>query len=261
MASSRLAQCLVVAALVGWHPTTPAATPRAGLATRSLTAQRARPFLQDGVLDTEGSRVPPAPASDAPTGFANRTNGFDPQGPSYDTITDATVVPLRSFNDNRFVFEQVESVPQGLGPSYNAQSCRECHQNIVTGGGSQVTVLRTMRLLKRDYFLSSSGDVLQSRGITPGAVDMLDASDNVRALRLSPTVLGDGYVEAIANDTLLALRDAQPEDMRGMAVVVPVLESAGRARVGRFGWKSQHASLESFAADAYLSEMGITSPL
>jgi CxxC motif-containing protein (DUF1111 family) len=31
--------------------------------------------------------------------------------------------------------------------------------------------------------------------------------------------------------------------------------------VGRFGWKDQHASLLSFAADAYLNEMGITNRL
>ena len=31
--------------------------------------------------------------------------------------------------------------------------------------------------------------------------------------------------------------------------------------MGHFGWKAQHASLQSFAADAYLNEMGITSPL
>ena len=43
--------------------------------------------------------------------------------------------------------------------------------------------------------------------------------------------------------------------------MTPVLEARGRPRIGRFGWKSQHASLESFAADAYLNEMGITSPL
>ena len=49
--------------------------------------------------------------------------------------------------------------------------------------------------------------------------------------------------------------------MRGLAVNVPVLEAGNFSRVGRFGWKSQHASLESFAADAYLNEMGITSPL
>ena len=31
--------------------------------------------------------------------------------------------------------------------------------------------------------------------------------------------------------------------------------------MGKFGWKAQHASLVSFSADAYLNEMGITTPL
>ena len=30
--------------------------------------------------------------------------------------------------------------------NYNAQSCRECHQNVVTGGASQVAEHRTGRL-------------------------------------------------------------------------------------------------------------------
>ena len=42
--------------------------------------------------------------------------------------------------------------------------------------------------------------------------------------------------------------------------MAPVLEDDDRPRVGRFGWKSQHASLQSFAADAYFNEMGITTP-
>ena len=50
--------------------------------------------------------------------------------------------------------------------------------------------------------------------------------------------------------------------MRGTALQVPVLEASENvSRVGRFGWKSQHASLQSFSADAYLNEMGITNPL
>jgi CxxC motif-containing protein (DUF1111 family) len=36
---------------------------------------------------------------------------------------------------------------------------------------------------------------------------------------------------------------------------------SGARRVGRFGWKSQHATLLAFSADAYLNEMGITSRL
>ena len=49
--------------------------------------------------------------------------------------------------------------------------------------------------------------------------------------------------------------------MRGQFIQVPVLEAGNLVRGGRFGWKNQHASLLSFAADAYLNEMGITSPL
>jgi CxxC motif-containing protein (DUF1111 family) len=49
--------------------------------------------------------------------------------------------------------------------------------------------------------------------------------------------------------------------MRGEVILVPVTEGGGALAVGRFGWKNQHASLLSFSADAYLNEMGITSPL
>lgn len=35
---------------------------------------------------------------------------------------------------------------------------------------------------------------------------------------------------------------------------------SGQQRIGRFGWKAQVASLVHFAGDAYLNEMGITSP-
>jgi len=58
-----------------------------------------------------------------------------------------------------------------------------------------------------------------------------------------------------------AIRDGQPASMRGSAVIVPVLEAMSAPRIGRFGWKDQHASLESFAADAYLNEMGVASTL
>ena len=78
---------------------------------------------------------------------------------------------------------------------------------------------------------------------------------------MSTNTLGSGYVECISDSTLIAIRDAQPEAMRGTAPEVPVLEGDGSARVGRFGWKSQHGSLISFSSDAYLNEIGITSPL
>ncbi len=39
-------------------------------------------------------------------------------------------------------FDEFETIEDGLGPTYNAQSCRECHQNTVSGAISQVNELR-----------------------------------------------------------------------------------------------------------------------
>lgn len=197
---------------------------------------------------------------EAPTGFDNLTNGFNVQGPPFDTINEENVVALRSFNDNRFIFEEVEGIRDGLGPTYNAQSCRECHQNVVTGGASQIAEHRTGRLTNGAFFESLGGSLVQSRATHPEIVERVNFEDDIRTFRISTNTLGNGFIEAISNSTLLAIRDLQPSSMRGTAVNVPVLEAGSQARIGRFGWKSQHASLESFAADAYLNEMGITTP-
>ena len=198
--------------------------------------------------------------TEALTGFDSLTNGFLLQGPDFDTLTEDTVVPFRSFNDDRFIFEEVETRADGLGPVYNAQSCRECHQNVATGGASQVAEQRTGRLEGGLFFESLGGSLIHSRATDPRIVERVAAGDKVRTFRISTNTLGAGYVEAISNTSILAVRNAQPFAMKGTVVQAPVLEASGQARIGRFGWKSQHASLVSFAADAYLNEMGITSP-
>jgi CxxC motif-containing protein (DUF1111 family) len=199
--------------------------------------------------------------TEAPAAFDNRTNGFDPQGPDFGTIDEDTVVALRSFNDNRFIFEEVETIADGLGPTYNAQSCRECHQNIVTGGASQIAEHRTGRLELLQFVESVGGSLIQSRSTNADIFERVPFEDSVSTLRVSTNLLGAGFIEAIPNDTLLAIRNSQPTSIRGRALEVAVLEANNVRRIGRFGWKSQHASLESFAADAYLNEMGITTPV
>jgi CxxC motif-containing protein (DUF1111 family) len=199
---------------------------------------------------------------EAPTGFDNRTNGFLRQGPDYGTLDEDNVVPNRSFNDNRFIFEEVEVLADGLGPTYNAQSCAECHQNVVTGGASQIAEHRTGRLdASGGFFESLGGSLIHSRATNPAIVERVAFEDDVRTFRISTNTLGNGFVECVANETLLAIRDAQPAEIRGTAIMVPALEGGNAMAVGRFGWKNQHRSLVSFSADAYLNEMGITSPL
>lgn len=223
-------------------------------------ATRAERFRYKGGIAREGP-PPDTGVAEAPAGFDALTNGFTPQGPPFESLNEDNVVPLRSFNDNRFIFEETETIADGVGPIYNAQSCRECHQNVVTGGASQIAEHRTGHLEGDAFFESLGGSLVQSRATHPDIVERVAVQDDIRTFRISTNTLGNGFVECIANETLIAIRDAQPESMRGTAVTVPVLEANGAARIGRFGWKSQHASLESFSADAYANEMGITSPL
>jgi CxxC motif-containing protein (DUF1111 family) len=106
------------------------------------------------------------------------------------------------------------------------------------------------------------GSLIHDRAIDASIQETVIASRaNVIALRASQSILGDGFVEAIGSPTLALIAALQPSSMRGQVINVAVFEQPGATRAGRFGWKDQQASLLSFSADAYLNEMGITSPL
>ena len=194
-------------------------------------------------------------ATHAPAGFDNKTNG---------------AVDQETFDKSREVFEEREEIADGLGPVYNAQSCAECHQTPVTGAISQVNELRAGTT--RHKFFSPSiftdapgGSLINDRALSAVIQETVNPAQNTRTFRTSLNTLGDGFVEAIADSDLIWLVHQQTRKthgrIAGMVVKVPVLESPGVFRVGRFGWKNQHASLVSFSADAYLNEMGITNPL
>src|SRR5262249_47227866 len=94
-------------------------------------------------------------------------------------------------------------------------------------------------------------------------IERLDEApqENIRTLRTSLNTIGDGFIEAIADATILEIQRNQPAGFQGLAITVPVAEAApGTRRLARFGWKNQHASLISFSGDAYLNERGITNP-
>jgi len=206
---------------------------------------------------------PTAPPTEALTGFDNLSNGF----------SDAA----RRAVDQEF-FEEIEDIaPDGLGPIYNAQSCRECHQTPVTGAASQVTEFRAGHLDAHGFFQNpqipinhgaqdiTDRTLVNDRAICPEIQERVPDTETIRTTRVTTNTLGDGYVEAIADATLLKIRKdqckASHKKICGQAVKVLVPDSEGGDRIGRFGWKDQHASLLAFAADAYLNEMGITSRL
>jgi CxxC motif-containing protein (DUF1111 family) len=203
------------------------------------------------------------PPQEALTGFDDESNGFSD--------------PDRRKSDQD-AFEEVEDiVPNGLGPLYNAQSCRECHQTPVSGAASQVAELRVGHLDSHRQFqnpqipinhgaeIIKDRNLVNDRAICPEIQERVPDTETIRTTRLVTNTLGDGYVEAIPDATLLQIRKAQCKASHrricGQAVKVLVPQSEGADRIGRFGWKDQHASLLAFAADAYLNEMGITSSL
>jgi CxxC motif-containing protein (DUF1111 family) len=188
-----------------------------------------------------------ATITEAPAGFDGLTNGFLDQA---------------TFNADRSVFEERDDVAKGLGPVYNAQSCAECHQSPVTGGISQITEVRAGKFLDGVFTDHPGGSLINDRATDPAIQERISEDDNVRTFRTTLNVLGDGYVEAIADATFSAMRSTQPPGMRGQIISVPVAEAiAGTVRVARFGWKNQNASLLSFSGDAYLNEQGVTNRL
>ena len=54
----------------------------------------------------------------------------------------------------------MDEISDGLGPVYNAQSCRECHQNPVTGGISQISELRAGHSAADGTFVDAPGGSL-----------------------------------------------------------------------------------------------------
>ena len=167
-----------------------------------------------------------------------------------------------NFAADKDTFEEREQLADGLGPLYNAQSCAECHQTPDTGAASQISEFRAGHNDAFGNFVDApGGSLINDRAIASVIQERVSSNDPIRTFRMSLSTLGDGFVECIDSNVLIANVNAQPAGQRGTLISVPVNEANNAPRTGRFGWKDQHASLLSFSADAYLNEMGITSPL
>ncbi|HJQ68639.1 MAG TPA: di-heme oxidoredictase family protein [Blastocatellia bacterium] len=190
------------------------------------------------------------PPTEAPTGFNDRSNGL---------------VSQEQFERDKEVFNKVKLVSDGLGPVYSSlNTCAGCH-------GSPSDMIAESAVLRAGHFDGygfiehPGGSLIQSAAIDPALQEHVLDGNEIKAFRLPLSLLGAGFVEAIGDDTLNAIASSQPGQsggrIAGETVRVPVLEAGGALRVGRFGWKNQHASLLSFSADEYLNHIGITSPL
>jgi CxxC motif-containing protein (DUF1111 family) len=217
-------------------------------------------------------------AVEAPAGFntpsfnsaASVSNGIDePAGDTFALDQQLFERNHRAKSDN--------PTETGLGPVYNGTACASCHENPNTGGASQITELRAGHNDANGNFVNptifinngqntiTGRSIVDDRAICPQAQERIPPTENIRALRAVVNTLGDGFVEAVDDQTLIAIAARQPDQsggrIHGEIIQAPVFEAPGQTRVGRFGWKDQHGSLLSFVSDAYLNEMGVTSRL
>jgi CxxC motif-containing protein (DUF1111 family) len=186
-----------------------------------------------------------------------------PAGHLGEPLPDLTREQLNAFTEGLGEFEAVEVPEGGLGPIFNNTSCAICHSVPAIGGSSATLVTRFGRLEGGhfDPLTQLGGSLLQSQAIDPGALEKIPDDAAIVVHRQSTPLFGAGLVEAIPDGAILELaRRRKADGVLGRAAMVEDV-ATGRTRVGRFGWKAQQATLLSFAGDAYLNEMGITSRL
>jgi len=160
-------------------------------------------------------------------------------------------------------FSEQETEPEGLGPLFNASSCAHCHNVGGPGGGGISTVVRAGCMTPDGFAAPAGGTLIFAFSIRPDiAAATIPPGCDVMTRRRTTSLFGAGLIEAIPDDAIVAAaaEQASGEGPRGTVAWLTDVAS-GTHRVGRFGWKAQHATLDSFAGDAYRNEMGITNEL
>jgi CxxC motif-containing protein (DUF1111 family) len=198
-------------------------------------------------------KLKPASASAHPSAQGKTT----PFGSSVPGLTSAE---LAAFEEGREEFESVETPEGGLGPIFNNNACAACHNAPLTGGFGTTTETRFGRLTdsRFDSLSRLGGSLLQQNAVDPSILETVPAQANVVAQRLTTPLFGAGLIEAISDaDIKRNARLPKPDGVKGRAAVLTDIVS-GQRRIGRFGWKAQHATVLAFSGDAYLNEMGVT---
>lgn len=184
-----------------------------------------------------------------------------------DPLPGITAAEFEEFRLGLEDFLEVEDAEEGLGPAYNNTSCAGCHSIPAVGGIAPVTTVRAgIRNLDGTFrdVDPARGSLFQLFSIPPHACQsVIPAEANVIERRVPIPLFGAGLVEAIPDAVLLAMQDPHDADGDGISGRAALItdRATGDLRVGRFGWKSQIATLLEFSGDAYRNEMGITNDL
>lgn len=182
---------------------------------------------------------------------------------------------LRQSERDRFLagrqdFEDEETPADGLGPVFNETSCARCHSDPAVGGGSVVLETRFGAVTSAGTFdplRQFGGSLIQAKGIGPAGncdfvAETVPKAASLVSKRRSTPLFGLGLVDAVPESTFFYVARIEAALFPAEAGRVAKVHDIARNReaVGRFGWKSQVPTLHQFGGDAYLNEIGITTP-
>jgi CxxC motif-containing protein (DUF1111 family) len=212
------------------------------------------------------------------------------------------------FQDGLARFNEVDSVSgtapkevgKGLGPTFNSNSCGNCHAQPAAGGSSpsinpQVALATDygannsvpnfiklhgpVREVRFPFLLNSNGTLSTSRdgGVhalytIAGRADapnctmpqpnfaQMEQLGNV-IFRIPTPVFGAGLIENIPEATIVSNMNANSGLKQLLGISGHPNTSGNDGTITRFGWKAQNKSIEIFAGEAYNVEMGVTNEL
>jgi CxxC motif-containing protein (DUF1111 family) len=89
------------------------------------------------------------------------------------------------------------------------------------------------------------------------------ASGIMMSPRVGPAMIGLGLLEALDEQTVLALADENDADGDGISGRANYVwdEKRQKSMLGRFGWKANQPTIEQQTSGAFLGDIGITSPM
>ncbi len=167
------------------------------------------------------------------------------------------------------LFEKEFTPEEGLGPLFNEQACSACHAEPEVGGvgpDGLATVLRVGRLTDggfdptfRKHRIEARKHSVSELGVDCERAAGIPATANVTSVRNTPPLFGTGLIDQIPDAVIRAGAVPKGDGVHGRPNIVRGPD--GSADVGRFGWKADTPALELFVAEAFRTELGVTSTL
>jgi len=181
-------------------------------------------------------------------------------------VTGLSATEQTEYLEGRELFFTKFTLNEGLGPFFAEVSCGLCHQGGGRGPGKVLRIGRTING-QFDPMIEHGGPILQFRSAIPGQLpETVPPEAQFVNFRVAPPVWGRGYIQAIPDATILANADAFDLNADGISgraniIIQGFVGAPTHPVLGRHGLKAQLATIKDFASNAFLQDLGMTTPI